>query len=156
MQFVRSEREANIQLYKETLNSLMPWVMVLDRTNYARNIPVYLRDLCTLEERHPDLYMEFSRNGTFMGQKTKRAFSKLPIDQCNEHLICWLKQESAVIGNLDNDVTVRREQVARPELARIVAEFEGVKEFEDTKHHEQFPKFQADFQVSNEHNTMFF
>lgn len=122
--------------------------MVLDRTNYARNLPVYLRDLCTLEQQHPALYMELSRNGNFMGQKTKRAFSKIPIDQCTEHLICWLKQESAVIGNLDNEMTVRREQVARPELARMVAEFEGVEELDDTKHHEQYPKFQADFKVN--------
>ena len=28
----------------------MPWIMALDRTNYARNIPVFLRDLCVLKE----------------------------------------------------------------------------------------------------------
>lgn len=90
-----------------------------------------------------------------MGQKTKRAFSKIPIDQCNEQLIDWLKNESAVIGNLDDPATIRRVQVARHELARMVQEFEslsGGKE-ETTKHHEQFPAYQTQFQVCTVNET---
>ncbi len=92
--------------------------------NYARNLPVYLRDLSNLKVQHRYLYDEFAKNGTFMGQKRKKAFSKIPIDQCTEHMVCWLKQESAVIDNLDNPMTIRCEQVSRPELAHIVSEFE--------------------------------
>ena len=142
-------RDADFLGYRATLDALMKWVVALDRTRYARSIPILLRDLSTLEERFPDLYVAFAQNGFFMGQKTKRAFSRIPIDQCNEQLIDWLKNESAVIGNLDDPATIRREQVARPELARMVQEFEGLSGGmeEATKHHEQFPAFQAKFQV---------
>ena len=109
-------RDADFLGYRATLDALMKWVVALDRTRYARSIPILLRDLSTLEERFPALYVAFAQNGFFMGQKTRRAFSRIPIDQCNEQLIDWLKNESAVIGNLDDPATIRREQVARPEL----------------------------------------
>ena len=131
----------------ESLDSLMPWIMALDRTNYARNIPVFLRDLCVLKENDLNLYEELSKNGNFMGQKSKRAFSKIPIDQCTEQVVCWLKHEAAVIGNLANPDTVRRDQVAWPELARIIREFEQKTPDSERKHHEQFPKFQKECKV---------
>lgn len=126
----------------------MPWVMVMDHTHYARNLPVHLRDMVTLEERHPDLFSAFME-GKFMGQKTKRFFSMLPFDQMHEQLIDWLKNEAGVIGNLDDPRTVRREQVARPEMARIISELEGHEVKDETRHHEQFRKFQENFQVFN-------
>jgi hypothetical protein len=42
---------------------------------------------------------------------------------------------------------VRREQVAQPEMARLISELEEKKDSEDVRHHEQFPKFQEHFQV---------
>ena len=48
----------------------MPWVFVLDHTHYAWNLAIYLRDMTTLEERHPSLYVDFQR-GHFMGQKSR-------------------------------------------------------------------------------------
>lgn len=130
----------------ETLDCLMPWVFALDHTNYARNLPIHLRDMSTIEELHPALYVEF-KSGHFMGQKSRRAFSKIPHDQMHEQLIDWLKNHAGVIENLDDPCTVRREQVVRPEMARLVREFEGTKELDERRHHEQYPKFQADYKV---------
>lgn len=145
-QFVKSCRTGDFSLYIETLDHLMPWVFALGHTNYARNLPIHLRDMVTLEERHPALYTEF-QSGHFMGQKTARAFSQIPLDQMHEQLIDWLKNLAGVIENLDDPRTVRREQVVRPEMARLVREFEGTKQSEEQRHHEQYPKFQADFKV---------
>lgn len=125
---------------------LMPWVMAMDHVHYARNLPVHLRDMVTLEERHPALFVEFMA-GRFMGQKSKRVFSMLPFDQMHEQLIDWLKNEAGIIGNLDDPRTVRREQVARPEMARLISELEGTEDSADQRHHEQYPKFQENFQV---------
>ena len=111
-----------------------------------------LRDLSLLEDRHPGLFVEFQQNRRFVGHKTKNPFSKLPIDQCNEQVIDWLKNELAVIGNLDNASTIRRDQVGRPELTRIVREFETSvdgSEPGDNKHHEQYPARQRKFKVHN-------
>jgi len=118
-QFVKSCRTADFSLSMETLDSLMPWIFALDHTHYARNLPIHLRDMATLEERHPALYVEFKCHGHFMGQKTRRAFSWIPRDQMHEQLIDWLKNLAGVIENLDDPRTVRREQVVRPEMARL-------------------------------------
>ena len=124
----------------------MPWVMAMDHVHYARNLPVHLRDMVTLEEKHPGIFAEF-KAGRFVGQKSRRAFSMLPLDQMHEQLNDWLKNESGTIGNLDDPRTVRREQVSRPEMARLIRELEGTEDAKDEKHHEQFPKFQEHFKV---------
>ena len=107
--------------------SLILWVFVLDHTHYAWNLPIHLRDMARLEELHPVLYVEFQRCH-FMGQKSWRAFSNIPRDQMHEQLIDCLKNHAGVIENLDDPSTVLREQVIRPELARLVIEFEGTDE----------------------------
>ena len=145
LEFVKSCRQADFNLYIETLNSLMPWVFALDHTHYARNLPVHLRDMMTLKVQHPAVYEEF-KCGRFVGQKSRRAFSSIPRDQMHEQLIDWLKNHTGVIENLDDPTTVHREQVVRPEMARLVREFEGSKEADDQTHHEQYQKFQLDFQ----------
>ena len=63
-------------------------------------------------------------------------FSSIPIDQLKEYTVCWLKNESGVIGNLDDPQTVRRHQAAIPELARIVQEFESDVDDEKYLYHE--------------------
>ena len=146
-QFVKSCRTADFSLYMETLDSLMPWIFALDHTHYARNLPIHLRDMATLEERHPALYVEFKCHGHFMGQKTRRAFSWIPRDQMHEQLIDWLKNLAGVIENLDDPRTVRREQVVRPEMARLIREMDGTKESDERMHHEQDTKFQIDYKV---------
>ena len=110
-------------------------------------IYIHLRDMATLEEKHPALFVEFQK-GHFMGQKSMRAFSKIPHDQMHEQLIDWLKNHGGVLENLDDPATVCREQVVRPEMARLVREFEGTSHLEERMHHEQYPKFQANFKVT--------
>ena len=102
--------------------------------------------MATLEEKHPALFVEF-QNGNFMGQKSMRAFSKIPHDQMHEQLIDWLKNHGGVIENLDDPGTLCRQQVVRPELARLVQEIEGTNKSEEQSHHEQYKKFQADYKV---------
>lgn len=146
-QFVRACRSGDFNLYIETLDRLMPWIMAMDHTHYSRNVPVHLRDMATLQEQHPALYIEYLQ-GHFVGQKTDRAFSRLPLDQMHEQMNDWLKNEAGIIGNLDDPRTVRREQVARPEMARLLRELEqDGTGMVDEKHHEQFHKYQQNFQV---------
>ena len=124
LELVRCCRVSDLDGFTKVLTSLMPYVFALDRTHYLRNLPVYLRDLMSLKDRHPSLYTEFKENGNFMGRKTGKRFSSIPIDQCTEQEVCWLKNEGGVIGNLDNEQTVRRHQASIPEMMRMVKEFE--------------------------------
>ena len=76
-----------------------------------------------------------------------RKFSMLPLDQMHEQMNDYLKNESGTIGNLDDPRTLRREQVARPEMARLVRELDKKQVKTDVLHHEQYPKFQSKFKV---------
>ena len=54
--YVRSLREANFSMYLDALTELVPWFFALDHTNYARWIPVHLRDMAELANKHPDVF----------------------------------------------------------------------------------------------------
>ena len=76
--FVRSLREADFDMYLDTLWELLPWFFALDHTHYARWIPVHLRDMMSLHRTHPDVLEEL-RAGMFKVQKTNRTFSSIAI-----------------------------------------------------------------------------
>ena len=57
LEYVKATRAGNFKLYIDILDRLMPWVFATDHTHYARNLPVHLRDMCTLQEHHPELYI---------------------------------------------------------------------------------------------------
>ena len=59
LELVRSIREGNFHLYFEILGKLTPWMFALDLTNYSRWLPVHIRDLLMLKEKHPSVFAEF-------------------------------------------------------------------------------------------------
>ena len=61
-------------MYFDALTELVPWFHALDHTNYARWIPVHLRDMAELSTKHPEIAKEFSE-GNFTVRKTNRVFS---------------------------------------------------------------------------------
>ncbi|WAR07367.1 LOW QUALITY PROTEIN: hypothetical protein MAR_017325, partial [Mya arenaria] len=138
LMFVRAERDGNFCLYVETLNKLTPWFFALDQTNYARWLPVHIRDLNTLSQVHPDLHTEF-QNGNFVIHKTARVSSGMAIDQGHEQNNAMVKGSGGAVGLTENPSAFRRWMVAGPELARITIEFETAFTAQDdaTGHHEQ-------------------
>ena len=79
MQFVRSLRKGNFQLYIESLGKQAPWIFVMDHTYYSRWLPVYMRDMIQLEDTHPSVYRQFAQ-GHFTVQKTTHTFSSMALD----------------------------------------------------------------------------
>ena len=69
--YVRSLRQASFQMYLDALTELVPWFHALDHTNYARSIPIHLRDMVELSRMHPEVAKEFS-DGKFTVRKTNR------------------------------------------------------------------------------------
>lgn len=145
--FVRSIRLGLFALYKETLGQLIPWVFALDHIHYARCLSVHLRDMCTLEDEQPGLYAEFVK-GNFVGQKSKKSFSKLALDQMHEQLIAVLKGDGGIIGITENAHALRRLLVSGPEFSRMIQEFESCSHEEDHSHHEQYREFQEKFKTN--------
>ena len=152
LRYIRSIREANFQLYMESLTQIMPWMFALDYTNYSRWLSVHIRDMMTLGEKHPDVLREFE-HGNFVVHKTTNKFCAIAIDQCHEQNNAMVKGSGGAIGLTGNPGALRRWMVAGPEIARIITEFEeqarrpqNKEKDSGDRHQDQHPGVQAAFQ----------
>jgi len=53
--YVRSMCQVSFSMYLDALTELVLWFYALDHTNYARWIPVHLRDMAELSSKHPEV-----------------------------------------------------------------------------------------------------
>jgi hypothetical protein len=146
--YVRSVREGNFLLYIDALSRLVPWFFALGHTNYARWIPVHLRDMVTLAIKHPSVFAQFLA-GNFTVKKTTHAFSAIAIDQAHEQNNASVKGDGGAVGLTENPAALRRWMVSGPEMARVIAEFQATAETRmkktEFKHHEQTKHAQIAF-----------
>lgn len=127
----------------------MPWFFALDHINYARWIPIHIRDMKSLP-----LSIKEQFKNCWVVQKTKNRFSCMPIDQAHEQNNKLVKGSGGAVGLTENPSAFRKWMVAGPEQARLLVEFES--QFMDTAdqnclQHEQSCSTQATFkrQVSS-------
>ena len=115
LQFIRSLREDNFNLYLDSLNQLAPWFFALDHVHYARWLPVHIRDMNALSTIHPSIYSEFQK-GNFVVQRSTNHFSCMAMDQSHEQLNKSIKGEGGAVGLTEDPVALRRWMIAGPEL----------------------------------------
>ena len=144
--FVKAHRENNFALYVETLESLAPWSFALDHTNYARWLPIHIRDMKCL----PRPVQESFRK-CWVISKSSNTFSSIPIDQAHEQNKASVKGSGGAVGLTESPVAFRRWMVAGPETARVLQEFKSqlkgeTNVDEKNKHHEQGLSKQKTFQ----------
>lgn len=130
--FIRSYRESDFELYRESLSELIPFFFALDHTHYARWLPVHLRDMLSLERKHPDVFKEFS-GGSFAVSKTQKAFSSMAIDQAHEQNNAVIKGDGGAVGLTEDQSALRRWMVAGPEISRLVDEYYDISGHLQTK-----------------------
>ena len=123
MTYVRSLRTGDFLLYSQVLGKLVPWAFALNHHNYARWLPVYIRDMITLKEKHPTVLQQFLK-GHFVVQKSYRRFSMMTLDQNHEQQNQIIKAGGGTVGLTENPTALTRWMIARPEVARVVTEFE--------------------------------
>jgi len=82
---------------------------------YARWIPVHLKDMAELRERHPEVARKF-RKGSFTVRKIKKIFSSIPIYLAHEHNNACIKGDCGAVGLTDNLAAFRRWMIAGPEV----------------------------------------
>lgn len=135
------------------LEALAPWFFVLDHTNYARWLPVHIRDMKALPQ---EIRNEFEANWVFT--KGKRKFSSMPLDQAHEQNNERVKGSGGAIGLTENPAALKRWMIAGPEQARILTEFDELYHVTDqpSTSHEQGHSTQETFQnqVNNMCNTI--
>ena len=118
LSFVRSYRESDFKLYKESLSSLIPYFFALDHNKYARWLPIHLRDMLALQRKHPEIYAEFDK-GNFTVRKTDSKFSNIAIDQAHEQNNAIVKGDGGAIGLTEDPAALRRWMVAGPKISRL-------------------------------------
>ena len=143
--FVKAHSENNFALYVEALGSA-PWSFALDHTNYARWLPIHIRDMKCL----PGPVQESLRK-CWVISKSSNTFSSIPIDQAQKQNNARVKGSGGAVGITESPVAFRRWMVARPEIARVLQESENQLKGEtnlDEKnvHHEQGLSTQKTFQ----------
>lgn len=107
-------------LYVESLEALAPWFFALDHTNYARWIPIHIRDMKSLPASIKQQFKD-----CWVVQKTKNKFSSIPIDQAHEQNNAVLKGSGGMIGLTENPSAFRKWMIAGPEQARLIVEFDS-------------------------------
>lgn len=144
--FVRSLREGDFPLYVQVCDELCPWFFVLDHTNYARWLPIHVRDMVGLAESHPQVYAEYLK-GNFTVQKSARKFSLIAKDQSHEQMNKVLQGCGGASDLYDNTEALALYMLAGPECVRMIEEFENVQKLTEgpTGHHETAPGLQSRF-----------
>jgi len=118
--FVRAHREKNFPLYVEVLEELTPLFFALDHVNYARWMPVHIRDMKSL----PDTVKhEFEKQSHWVLRKTSNWFSAIPFDQAHEQENKMVKGSGGAVGLTENPTAFRRWMLSGPEIARLLKEF---------------------------------
>ena len=116
-------------------------------TAFTMEVPVHLRDMVSLKQLHPDVYVEFLKVNIVVN-KSKRAFSAVAIDQTHQQNNASVKRDGVALGLTENHAALCRWMVSRPEMARLIQEFVGATEKRqeiDRRHHDQKRNVQTKF-----------
>ena len=135
--FVQAHRVKKFSLYVESLKAIVPWFFAFDHHNYARWIPVHIRDMECLPS---SVYRQFEEYGHWVVQKTTNRFSAMPIDQCHEQNNEVVKGSGGAVGLTENPSAFKKWMTAGPEQAQLLKEFECefMREASDKQlHHEE-------------------
>ena len=114
---IRSFRQGNFELCRYALYEIIPYFFA-NVNNYARLIPIHLRDIKVLDEQHPDVASEFHK-GNFVVQKSRRDFSAMVIDHEKNNAV--INGDGGAIGLTEDPAVLRRWMVAGPETSRLIA-----------------------------------
>ena len=117
--FVRSHRERNFQLYVEVIEALAPWFFALDHTNYARWLPVHIRDMKSIPQSALNMFQS-----CWVFQKTNKRFSSIPLDQAHEQNNKIVKDVGGAIGLTESPNALKKWMISGPEQGRLLKEFE--------------------------------
>ena len=121
LQFVRSLRSTDIKLYVQCLGEFAPWMFALNHSNYARWLPVHIRDMVQLPTKAASTYAEFKKGHFVVAEYWACLFRH------GHGPSPWTSQwvDDGIVGLTDNPTALLRWITAGPEVQRILHEFEN-------------------------------
>ena len=141
---IRSFREANIDLLVASLELMVPLFFSLDHVHYSRWVPVFIQGLKLLPVKLPSLYDQFKK-GNFVVSTRDNSFSKIAMDQAQEHNNKKIKSVSNYINliNQENKKRLEKIELCWPEIHQYLESFE--RSPVDQGHKEKTSSFVAAF-----------
>lgn len=94
---LKSLRAADFHLCVDGLSKMLPCFFAMNDGNYARWLPVHLRDMLLLDQMVPHVASEFKK-GQFTMNKSLKRFSSIAIDQAHAQNTAMVKGEEGAIG----------------------------------------------------------
>ena len=137
--FVRSIRDADVDLYIDALCYWCRWFFIFDHPNYARYTSVHLVDLFNAKQENGSAY-HLLKQGIFTANKTGNRFSNIHLDQNHEQLNDYLKRSGGIIGLTEDPAALKRFLVCAPLVADRCDDFkksngEPTQSPKNIKHH---------------------
>lgn len=140
LQFIKTERTGNWRLHLSSTAAMLPHFFAMDRSNYARWLPVYLADMQKLEERHPKVYQEFAAGSHSIG-RSKQPFAQVWADMALEQSINLdSKSKGGIVGFSRREDAVERWFLTSHERAAIthsLKEMCGLENYERVGSHKE-------------------
>lgn len=121
--FVRGQRVGDWPLTLSACDEMCRWFFAFGHTNYARWMPVFLKDMAQLPESHPSVHQAFME-GKFVVQRGDKKASLMALDQSQEHSIKFLKDDSGAKGLYGQQEEKEVIELSKPEVLRAIHEFE--------------------------------
>ena len=122
--FIRGQRVGDWPLTLNACDDMCSWFFAFGHTNYARWMPVFLRDMARLPETHPSIHEAFME-GKFVVQRGDKKCSLMALDQSQEHSITFLKEDSGARGLYGQQEEKEVIELSKPEVLRTIDEFES-------------------------------
>ena len=66
---------------------MIPWCFALDKTNYARYLPVYYAQMSRFQETSPVLHDHFLNGGFYVQLRNEHPFAIIAVDQTTEETV---------------------------------------------------------------------
>jgi hypothetical protein len=134
--FIRAHHERKIKLMVTTLQMIVPLFFALGHHNYARWLPVFIKDNDCL----PDSIRAEFEKGHWTVTRSNQPFSAMPFDQANEQANTRGKGVGGIIGLTENPYMLERWIVTDPEISPVLEEYTTVNDSDDSEsrpHHEE-------------------
>ena len=122
--FLHVSRSKNWSLHLHATEELYYDIRSMDRTKYARLIPVYLAEMQDLQRTDPVIWEAFSR-GEFSVQKTPIPYTALGMDHAGEQVNKTIKIEGGLTGVSRNENARTRYFLTAPIISKIASNFKA-------------------------------
>ena len=138
LQFQRATRQGDWFLHLSSLEKLCTYFFAYNRLDYAQNIPEYVARMYQLQTTDPEIWQDFLQQEFTVNTSNQIPFTRLGIDQAQEHQNKNLKGQGSINGITQSPATLLKFCMCAPELSRIASEAEtmaGISNKSASEHH---------------------